>query len=329
MTFNPDDFGFDVSYYQGVVDFQKMKAYGAKFVIIRVGQGNFIDIQFTAYKNNARGILPRAFYWFYDPRYNPLDQAKLCINAIAGEDFSRLWIDMEFWWAGAYSAPADWLLFRNAIKFAGYKTGIYTSKTWWDEKVTAAQAAALASDPVWVAQYNYKLDRIPEGWTNAMIWQDSVPSIGIQAGASKIEIDHNLWNTDYNFITEWGITTTPPIGEHMKYKAIALTDGTRLRPNHNVNETYIATYPRNTEFYGDVLFTATAPTVPNQSVGDKWLEVKEIKTAAGVVVKAGWVAVTHLGNQICMLEETAPVGDTHVDMLLRADGTITGTWTNV
>lgn len=84
-----------------------------------------------------------------------------------------------------------------------------------------------------------------------------------------------------------------------KYTATAITDGTRLRPDHNVNQTYIGSYPTGTKFNGDVLFIATAPTVVNQAVGDTWLQVTDING----VPKTGWVAIIHLGKPVCTLVE--------------------------
>lgn len=81
-----------------------------------------------------------------------------------------------------------------------------------------------------------------------------------------------------------------------RYDATAIADGTRLRPNHNVNDAYIAAYPKGTVFSGDVLWVAPADGT-NVRAGDTWLEVQEINGAP----KTGWVAITHMGEPICTL----------------------------
>ena len=220
MTFlNSGIFGFDISTYQDasttskVVDFNKMKAYGASFVIIKVGQGNWLDQDWVTHKSNSLGILPRSGYWYYDPRYDPVVQAQTCLSGINGSGIKRLWIDLEFTWDGSYKLPQHWKQFRDIISAAGYKTGVYTRKTWWDTRV-GSYAAYFAQDPCWVAQYNTSLTLIPLGWSDAMIWQSGTPSIGIEAGVESVEIDYNVWNSNFNFEAEWG-TITPPVGGNM------------------------------------------------------------------------------------------------------------------
>lgn len=303
-------FGFDISYYQDnpstsqVVDFQKMKAYGASFVIIRAGQGNFIDPDWNTHKNNSRGVLPRAVYWFYDPIREPIAQASLLLSALDGEVFEgRIWLDLEFYWAGNYSAPRYWKAFRDRIKSTGLQFGIYTSKTWWDGKVTAAEAADFAQDPFWVAQYNTVLTRIPEGVVNAMMWQDGTPSIGIAAGVESQEIDHNKWNSLFDFNAEWGVQLPPPPpspGGTMDYYEVRSTISTEyrsLRSDHSILSTKIDEMPSNgvSKARTDDVFTYATDSVISgilrAKAGDQWVHVFEING----ISKSGWMAVKHLG----------------------------------
>lgn len=208
-------FGFDVSKYQVAINFQTMKSYGAQFVILRAGYALAQDERIAQYLPAVAGVLPFNLYHYYDPLYAPTEQAKKIISILAPwrGQFSRLWLDFEFNWPGAYTAPAHWLTYRNAIEAAGYPTGIYTRKTWWDARV-GSLAAEFAQRPLWVAQYSSVLTMIPAGWTRPMLWQDGTPTIGAQVGVGSAEVDHDLWNDEFDFAAEW-LNLAPPIGDPM------------------------------------------------------------------------------------------------------------------
>ena len=205
------NFGFDISKWQGVVDFLKMLAFGARFLILRCGYGIKIDERFEEYIAAAFGVLPLSVYHFYDPVFSPLEQARKVIAILEPHKhkIKRVWLDLEFWWDGAYKDPKHWKLCRDTIKAAGYKTGIYTRATWWDSRV-GSYAAEFAKDPVWAAQYNAILNLIPKGWLRATVWQKDTPAIGFEAGVGSHEIDRNLWNDELDFLSEWGVITPPP-----------------------------------------------------------------------------------------------------------------------
>lgn len=217
------NFGFDISKYQGVVNFIEMVAYGAKFLILRCAYGARTDEEFLTYIDDAVGLLPLSVYHFYDPQVSPIDQANKVIGLLAPYKsiIKRVWLDLEFWWDGPYTAPQHWRTYRNMIKAAGFKVGWYTRATWWDARV-GSYAADFAQDPLWAAQYNNVLNLIPRGWSKAMLWQTGTPSIGHAAGVSSREIDHNLWNDEFSFFEEWNAESTPPpppAGGTMWYRA--------------------------------------------------------------------------------------------------------------
>jgi len=113
----------------------------------------------------------------------------------------------------------------------------------------------------------------------------------------------------------------------MRYTATATVDNTRLRSTSNVNLPYVGSYPKGTKFNGDVLFVAAPPLASNQLAGDKWLEVKEIILPDGTtLIKAGWVAIIHMGLPICSLVENAPPpagAPASIDMQLAAGSVVT------
>lgn len=208
--------GHDVSYYQGYIDFMAMLASGAKFCIPRLGYGITKDVRFDEYMAGVNGVLPNNPYHFYHPELSPVAQADkvLAILDPYQQRISRVWIDMEYEWTGAYTDSKHWKTYRDGINTV-YPTGIYTRATWLDSRV-GTLAADFGRDPFWVAQYSSALTLIPKGARDVLIWQSGSPTY--YAGQSSPRIDYDLWNTDYNFDTEWigAIVTPPPTGETMK-----------------------------------------------------------------------------------------------------------------
>jgi GH25 family lysozyme M1 (1,4-beta-N-acetylmuramidase) len=224
MIFNDTNlYGYDISLYQDNnntpqgVNFATMKASGADFVIIRAGQNLWIDPDFATNWTNAKAAgIPRASYWYYDPRVNPVMQAKMFKGLFANDKpEGRLWIDLEFpaSWGGSYGNPASWMAFIEELKFNGYRVGIYTGYYWWLEHTTAADRAYYAQYPLWLAWYtsNPSIVQIPAPWSQCRIWQDGTPAIGISVGVESLEIDHNKFNGGATeFAAEFGAQVTPP-----------------------------------------------------------------------------------------------------------------------
>lgn len=96
-------------------------------------------------------------------------------------------------------------------------------------------------------------------------------------------------------------------GSMSRYEAIALGDGTRLRPDHNTTGAYLSSWNKGTKFHGDDLFIASvdlkndAGTVI-QKTGDTWLQVTDVSG----ISKSGWVAISNMGVSICSLTDSNP-----------------------
>jgi hypothetical protein len=180
--------------------------------------------------NNGQQFPNVSVYMYYDPRFNPIDQANKVVSVLAAYKgrIRRVYLDLEFTWGGSYEAPQYWKTCRDIIRNAGYKTGWYTRATWWDSRV-GNYAAEFATDPVWAAQYNTNLTLIPKGWTKAMIWQKGTPAIGADAGVSSAEIDLDLWNTDFDFVAEWGGVQPPPPGGDMHIEGTVIVGAVKIR----------------------------------------------------------------------------------------------------
>jgi GH25 family lysozyme M1 (1,4-beta-N-acetylmuramidase) len=171
-------FGVDVSTFQGSIDWAKAKADGVTFAILRVGYGSDISSQDDdTWETNADaceklGIPYGAYLYSYaDTTQKVSSEISHTLRLLEGHRLSLpVFYDME---DGVQSVlPASTLCdFANqycaSIIAAGYKAGIYSSKNWWEGKLSG-----IAQDITyyhWVAQWNSVCD------TNAayQLWQNS------------------------------------------------------------------------------------------------------------------------------------------------------------
>lgn len=137
--------GIDVSYAQGVIDWEKVKASGlVDFVILRAGYGretSQVDTQFERnYAACKRLGIPVGVYWYsYATTAAEAEQeAKVCLQTIRGKQFEYpVAFDIE----EARSLPqADALCtaFCNALEKQGYYAAIYTFKSALENNISAA-----------------------------------------------------------------------------------------------------------------------------------------------------------------------------------------------
>jgi lysozyme len=204
--------GTDVSFYQDDpntprgIDFEKMKAAGAKFVIIRAGQNLWEDNEFEISWKASKGVLPRGSYWFYDSRIDPKMQAKKwlsCFDDARDIGELSLWCDFEDRYGGAFGTWKHWYNFMEELKVLrpGVKLGIYTGYYYWREN-TIAKAIPTASlnyfkqYPLWIANYGTNVPLVPEPWDTWTLWQFTDNGDGRKYGVESLNIDLNYFNGD-------------------------------------------------------------------------------------------------------------------------------------
>jgi len=168
----------DVSRYNRVIDFAKVKAAGVTEVISRVGVGFNGDPFFGRNYVRARalGLKVGAYYvpkWNYDTTM----QVEACAASLDGAGWKQdgeVWIDCEV--ADGYTGAA----LRNAIynfltkleATLHVRPGIYTANWWWTPRVGNTSWARTYQ--LWVAHYTTDIKPImPLGWTKYAIWQYS------------------------------------------------------------------------------------------------------------------------------------------------------------
>ncbi len=137
--------GIDVSYAQGVIDWEKVKASGqVDFAILRAGYGREttqVDTQFERnYAACKRLGIPIGVYWYsYATTATEAEQeAKVCLQTIQGKQFEYpVAFDIE----EARCLPqADALCtaFCNALEKQGYYAAIYTFKSALENNISSA-----------------------------------------------------------------------------------------------------------------------------------------------------------------------------------------------
>lgn len=212
--------GIDISAWQGKCDFEKIKASGVEFAIIRAGFSvGTIDKRFKEYITacNKLGI-PVGIYWF-SYAYNTnlaVKEAKAALKAVAPYklDYPIFW-DFEYDSIN-YAAKKGVVVtkklasdmaraFMCTIKAAGYKTGNYTnldfSKRYFDKDVRD-------NYDLWAARYVKTPVDIVNG---AALWQYSskgkVPGIG----STYVDLDYALKDYANNTPSEPAVIEDVPI----------------------------------------------------------------------------------------------------------------------
>lgn len=163
--------GIDVSYHQGVIDWQAVKSAGVNFAIIRCGYGddyrNQDDAQWLANVRGAQaaGIPFGVYLYSYAKGVNTTNLSNPQSAQSEGEHALRclreaglepddvalpVYYDMEDSSMGTdYAGMAR--RFCDVVGGAGYQTGIYACKNWWETKLTDSYFDNVTR---WVAEYN-------------------------------------------------------------------------------------------------------------------------------------------------------------------------------
>lgn len=228
----------DVSFYQKVIDFEKMKNAGIRGTVIRTGQNTWPDPYFLDnWRKAKQASLPRGSYWFLDSRSSVKAQADLYWSLIKS-DLGELMVtaDYEESYGGAYSGWRNLYDFLDRLLANGVpseKLWIYSGYYYWLDHSPQNDAAALnyfKQFHLWLPWYttNPSYVKIPKPWEDALLWQNGTPARGLELGVESLEIDINQWTGDLaSFNTFWGlgVITPPSPGGNMFYgKMIRFTN---------------------------------------------------------------------------------------------------------
>lgn len=159
--------GIDVSEHQGKINWDKVKASGIKYAILRCGFGMDIESQDDSYfSRNAKECerlgIPYGVYLF--SYANTIEKAKSeaehTLRLIKNKKITLgIWYDIE---DNNTSGKVSKDMLENIIrtyceriKEKGYRVGIYANLNWLKTKINASVQEEI---PVWVAQYYSKCE---------------------------------------------------------------------------------------------------------------------------------------------------------------------------
>ncbi len=198
--------GIDVSSYQGVIDWSKVRT---DFAIIRMGYGDDISRQDDSkFMSNVQGCIlnniPFAVYLYsYAVRLegeesirSEVNHCLRLLNGISKKPFC-VYLDMEddsTTYLGRDMLTKMAIMFCSEIGNAGYKTGVYANEYWYSTYLKGEEIASYGNS-LWVAKYG---NNKPEVRANYDIWQyTSKGKIeGIQGDVDLNEMFNDIRDVD-------------------------------------------------------------------------------------------------------------------------------------
>ena len=227
--------GFDVSKHNGSVDFNKAKADGYDFVIIRAGFGK--SNRDSYFDSNIRKALDAGLkvgvYWFlYGKTYNDIiANAKMAIATIGNykdKITMGVWADYEYdsdRYVGRMLSTQErtsWVkAFCDYMINKGFDCGIYANPEYLDSKFGNLKAYKL-----WVARYTDNFDKVKN--YNPYMWQYT----------SYGKVNGIKGNVDLNKIIATAPVQKPepkPVQEVKKCYGIVTTKGSNLMLRSEAN----------------------------------------------------------------------------------------------
>ncbi len=184
-------FGVDVSYHQGKIDWDRAKAAGVEFALIRLSDGkSFRDPKFATNWAGAQaaGII-RGAYQFFRPAQSATAQADMMIAAIGthvpGDLPPVIDVEVTGGLAAAQIAAGVRTWVDRVQGALGVTPIVYSGSYFWRDQVGGAKA--FASNPLWIAQFTTRCPNLPLPWTRWDFWQYS--DRGSIAGIGTVDLD--------------------------------------------------------------------------------------------------------------------------------------------
>lgn len=155
--------GIDVSSWQGIINWNKVKNAGVEFAIIRTGYGRKDPKQIDKYfKTNIKeakeaGIKVGAYHYSYaESQEDTTNEANFCLEILGGENLDLpIYYDIE---DKSISEKHNknirtrmCINFCSVIEKAGYWAGVYANKNWFDNYIDYDQLKIRYT--LWLAHY--------------------------------------------------------------------------------------------------------------------------------------------------------------------------------
>ncbi|MCR5143882.1 MAG: hypothetical protein K6B67_01075 [Lachnospiraceae bacterium] len=189
--------GIDVSKFQGNIDWNRVKAAGINYAIIRCGgrysssRGLFEDPKFAQNIAGANAAGLQVGLYFYSTATNTneaVEEASLAVSlAKKGKVSLPIFIDMEdpVIPKGQATAIAD--AFCRTVRSAGYSTGVYASMSWWKSYL---DYGTLSQYKIWIARYNSTLSGGRYTWNGRCDYWQYSESGHIDGISGTVDLDH-------------------------------------------------------------------------------------------------------------------------------------------
>ena len=158
--------GIDVSSYQGVIDWNRVRASGIEFAIIRCGYRTYGSgklMEDTAFDRNMQGALAagvKVGVYVYSSAINTaeaLEEAYFALNKVRGYHVQYpVFIDMESPSDGralnvSYQTRTDIVkAFCSTVQASGYRAGVYANKSWFNSYMNTPE---LTQYSIWLAHW--------------------------------------------------------------------------------------------------------------------------------------------------------------------------------
>lgn len=172
--------GIDVSAWQGIIDFNKVKKSGYEFVILKAGgndDGYYVDSRFESnYTKAKKAGLKVGAYYFVDSNFCATNATKIAdvfYNIVKNKTFDLpLFIDIETTPTNAKATVTKGVnLFCGYLTKKGYKTGVYASAiSGFVDRININDLSKNIYK--WVASYSYKPTDVGKN-NGYCIWQKS------------------------------------------------------------------------------------------------------------------------------------------------------------
>jgi lysozyme len=166
--------GIDVSYYQGTIDWNRVKGSGIAFAVTRISDGlNFPDSQFSRNWPAIRSVgLVRGAYQYFEPGQDALAQAEMVVQKVGRLGPGDLPVQLDMETTGGQSSATIVSKMKawsdRVTAGTGKRPMVYTAKYFWNDNVDTTD---FVSYPLWVANYDVSCPNTPDAWTNWLIWQ--------------------------------------------------------------------------------------------------------------------------------------------------------------
>ena len=193
--------GIDISHWNGDIDFNKVKAAGIEFVIIKAGgsdRGFYTDSKFRENyeKAKAAGLFVGAYYFVGKKFYGDLsgiEDAKRFIKILQGMQFEYpVYLDVETTDARYKELATDAAIaFCSTMEAAGYYVGIYASDiSGFKEKLNHSRLEKYAH---WVARYSKDPEVCKEGVIHQYSSKGAVDGIVGSVDLDKASCDYSKY----------------------------------------------------------------------------------------------------------------------------------------